>query len=295
MQVEGRRLTLSNLDKVLYPEAGFTKAQVLDYYRRVAPVMLPHLRGRPVTLKRFPEGVAAESFFEKRAPPHRPSWVATAKVVHKGDAIEFCVVDDVATLVWLANLAALELHPQLHVAEDPERPTVMVFDLDPGAPAGLLECCAVALRLREVLEDLGLRCFPKASGLKGLQLYVPLHSGASYDDTKAFSRGLAKVLERERPKEVVSRMRKDLRAGKVFIDWSQNDQIKTTVCAYSLRAHERPRVSAPVAWAEVEHALDAHDREGLVFEAEQVLARVRRHGDLFAQVATLKQELPALA
>jgi bifunctional non-homologous end joining protein LigD len=295
VQVDGRTLTLTNLAKVMYPATGFTKAQVIDYYQRVAPAMLPHLRGRPLTRVRYPHGVGDKFFFEKNKPAALPDWVKTAKVTHKGEAIDFVVCDDRATLVWLANLAALELHPQLHLADAPDRPTVVVFDLDPGLPAALRECCQVALWVREVLEAVGLRCWPKVSGGKGLQLYAPLNTPTTYEATKEFANAIARLLERQHPDDVLSKMSKELRKGKVFIDWSQNDQVKTTVAAYSLRAQPRPTASAPVTWDEVEAAVEAKDASALVFEAEAVLERVAERGDLFAPVATVKQKLPALA
>jgi bifunctional non-homologous end joining protein LigD len=293
--VDGRELTLSNLAKPMYPN-GFTKAQVIDYYQKVAPALLPHIRGRPLTRIRYPHGVGDKFFFEKNAPSHRPEWVKTARVKHKGDAIEFIVCDDRATLVWLANLAALELHPQLHLAAHPETPTLLVFDLDPGLPAALLECCDVALWVRDLLADLGLKCFPKVSGGKGMQVYAPLNTpGVTYEQTKSLSRGIAEALERSMPDRVVSKMAKVLRTGKVFVDWSQNDQVKTTVAVYSLRAQPTPKAGAPLAWKEVEATRDAGEASGLVFEADAVLARVVKLGDLFEPVAKLKQKLPSVA
>ena len=288
VEVEGRRLSLSNLDKVMYPAVGFTKGQVIDYYTRVAPALLPHLRVRPLTLKRYPNGVDGQYFYEKRCPSHAPEWVRTAEAF----GIEFVVCDDLPTLVWLANLADLELHPSLSRADDVMRPAVMAFDLDPGPPAGLAECCEVALILREALNRVGLECFAKTSGSKGIQVYVPLNvDDVDYDQgTKPLSKALARHLEGEHPQLIVSTQKKELRRGKVLIDWSQNDEHKTTVCVYSLRARERPTVSTPLDWAEVE----AGDPDALVFEADDVLARVEERGDLFAPVAELRQELPEL-
>jgi bifunctional non-homologous end joining protein LigD len=288
VEVEGRRLSLSNLDKVMYPAVGFTKGQLIDYYTRIAAVLLPHLRDRPLTLKRYPNGVEGNHFYEKRRPSHAPEWVRSAKAFD----IEYVVCDDVPTIVWLANLADLELHPSLSRADEIMRPAVMAFDLDPGAPAGLRECCEVALILREALGRVGLECFAKTSGSKGIQVYVPLNvDDVDYDDgTKPLSKALARHLEAQHPKLIVSSQKKELRRGKVLIDWSQNDEHKTTVCVYSLRARERPTVSTPLDWAEVE----AGDPDALVFEADDVLARVEEHGDLFAPVVELKQELPAL-
>jgi bifunctional non-homologous end joining protein LigD len=286
VEVEGRTLSLSNLGKIMYPAVGFTKGQVIDYYTRIAPALLPHLRDRPLTLKRYPNGVEGGYFYEKRCPSHAPDWVRHEVV----QGIDYCICDDLATLVWLANLADLELHPSLSFADDIDRPSVMAFDLDPGPPAGLAECCEVAYLLRDALEQLGLQSFAKTSGSKGIQVYVPLNvEGVDYDSgTKALSQALARHLEGRHPKLIVSQQRKELRRGKVLIDWSQNDKRKTTICVYSLRARERPTVSTPVAWEELE------DPEALVFEAGDVLGLVEEHGDLFAPVAELRQELPDL-
>jgi bifunctional non-homologous end joining protein LigD len=296
VDVDGRHLTLSNLSKVLYPEAGYTKGEVIDYYTRIAPVLLPHLRGRPLTLKRYPNGVEGPYFYEKQCPAHRPDWVRTAAVWsrHNARTIDFCLAEDVPTLVWLANLADLELHTSLALAADVAAPTILAFDLDPGPPATIVECARVALDLREVFDHLGLAAFPKTSGSKGMQVYVPLNTPATYAETKGFALGLAQLLERRRPDLVVSDMKKSRRTGKVLVDWSQNDEHKTTVCVYSLRARERPTVSTPVTWDEVEDALDAGDPAGLRFEAPEVLARVERMGDLFAPVVGEVQRLPAL-
>jgi bifunctional non-homologous end joining protein LigD len=293
-RVGGRELTLSNLDKVLYPEAGFTKAEVIDYYASIAPVLLAHLDGRPLTVKRWPDGVQAKSFFQKQAPAHRPDWVRTVTVPAERKPIDYLLVDDLPAIVWLANLAALELHTPLARAEAIERPTMLVFDLDPGEPATIVECCEVALRLQAMFENLGLECFAKTSGSKGLQLYVPLNTSAiTFEHTKQFAKAVAELLELEEPDLVVSRMTKTRRTGKVLIDWSQNDHRKTTVCVYSLRARERPTVSTPVEWQEVRATLDAGDPASLSFEAGQVLERVAERGDLFAPVLSLVQELPA--
>jgi bifunctional non-homologous end joining protein LigD len=296
VEVEGRALRLSNLDKVLYPEAGFTKAQVIDYYTRVAPVLLPHLEGRPLTLKRYPNGVEGKYFYEKECPSHRPDWVRTARVPIRSDgrSVNFCLADDLPTLVWTSNLADLELHTSMARAAAITQPTMMVFDLDPGAPAAVLECAEVALRLRRLLEPLGLESWVKTSGSKGLQVYVPLNVETSYEQTKPFALAVAQLLERESPELIVSRMRKDLRGGKVFVDWSQNDEHKTTVCVYSLRAKARPMVSTPLAWAEVEEAVEAQAADRLAFDWEAALARVDEHGDLFAPVLERRQTLPEL-
>jgi bifunctional non-homologous end joining protein LigD len=289
VEVGGRTLSLSNLDKVMYPEAGFTKGQVIDYYTRVAPVLLPHLRGRPLTMKRYPDGVEGKFFYEKQCPSHRPDWVLTAAIPTGRKTIDFCVCEDLPTLVWMANLADLELHPSLSLAAAIERPTVMAFDLDPGPPAGLAECCEVALLLREALGSLGLRAFPKTSGSKGIQVYVPLGGDeATYDDTKPLSNALARHLEAAHPQLIVSSQRKDIRRGKVLIDWSQNDEHKTTVSVYSLRARPRPTVSTPLGWDELD------DPAALTFEAGEVLERIERDGDLFGPVLELRQELPGL-
>jgi bifunctional non-homologous end joining protein LigD len=288
VEVEGRRLSLSNLDKVMYPQVGFTKGELIDYYTRVSPALLPHLRGRPLTLKRYPDGVEGEYFYEKNCPSHAPDWVRKERI----GGISYCVCDDLPTLVWAANLADLELHPSLSRTDDMSRPTLMAFDLDPGDGAGLAECCEVALILREALAQLGLDCYAKTSGSKGIQVYVPLNT----DDvdyrggTKLISNALARHLETQHRKLIVASQRKDLRAGKVLIDWSQNDEHKTTVCVYSLRARERPTVSTPLAWEELVRG----DPEELVFEAGDVLERVEEHGDLFGPVVELEQRLPEL-
>jgi len=292
VEVDGKQLSLSNLDKVMYPAVGFTKGHVIDYYTRVAPALLPHLRDRPLTLKRYPNGVDGGHFYEKQCPSHRPDWVRSEPVELSSKTIHFCVCDDLPTLVWLANLADLELHPSLSNVPEVERPSIMAFDLDPGEGTGLRECCEVALILRAALDQLGLESFAKTSGSKGIQVYVPLNvPGVDYDHgTKRLSQALARHLESAHPKLIVSSQRKDLRRNKVLIDWSQNDEHKTTVSVYSLRAREWPTVSTPLAWDEVEDG----DPDALVFEAEDVLARVEQHGDLFEPVANLKQQLPDL-
>lgn len=290
VDVEGRSLRLSNLGKVLYPGAGFTKGQVIDFYTRAAPWVLPHLRGRALTMRRYPNGVYEPHFFEKQRPSHAPEWVRSQAVSAGGKMIDFILCDDLATLVWLANLADLELHPSLALAHEPDTPTVLAFDLDPGPSTGLAECCEVAILLRETLDHLGLECVPKTSGSKGMQIYVPLNTPTDYAVTKPFAHGVAKVLQSQRPDRITSVMAKAERPGKVFIDWSQNDRHKTTVGVYSLRARERPTVSTPVSWEEVE----AGDSAALVFEAADVLERLEEHGDLFADVLELEQELPDL-
>jgi bifunctional non-homologous end joining protein LigD len=294
VQVEGRTLKLTNLDKVLWPGTGFAKRDVIEYLVHVAPVLLPHLEGRPLTLKRYPNGVEGQHFYEKQCPSHRPDWVRTARVPAGSKDITFCVAEDVATLVWLGNLADLELHTPMARAPDVRRPTMLVFDLDPGPPAGVVECCRVALWLRGMFDGLGLRSLAKTSGSKGLQVYVPLNGpGVTYDATKGFAKAVAELLEQAEPGLVVSRQTKALRPGKVLVDWSQNDEHKTTVCVYSLRARERPTVSTPVTWDEVEACARAQDAELLVFEARRVLERVARDGDLFADALSVVQALPA--
>ncbi|MGC4114877.1 MAG: non-homologous end-joining DNA ligase [Myxococcales bacterium] len=293
--IEGRRLALSNLDKVLYPKVGFTKAQVIDYYLRIAPALLPHLAGRPLTMKRYPNGVEGKFFYEKNCPRFRPPWVRTAAVWSEGNArdMDYCLAEDLPTLVWVANLADLELHTSLFKASDIGRPTLLAFDLDPGAPADIVQCCEVALLVRAFFDQLGLQAFPKTSGSKGLQVYVPLNvPGVTHQQTKAFARALAEELERRRPELVVSSMKKSLRVGKVLVDWSQNDEHKTTVCAYSLRAKDRPTVSTPVDWDEVGRCARSKKADLLVFDSAATLARVERRGDLFAPVLSLRQRLP---
>ena len=296
VEIQGRHLNLSNLQKVLYPAVGFTKKDVIDYYARIAPVMLPQLHDRALTRKRYPDGVDGEPFFEKNAPMHKPDWVKTVPVWsgHNRRTVNYILANDLATLVWLANLAALELHPSLALAKDIECPTVMVFDLDPGPPANIVQCCQVALWLREIFEHLGLQSFPKTSGSKGLQLYVPLNTATTFDQTKLFSHALAQLLEQDHRDLVVSDMKKNLRTGKVFVDWSQNDEHKTTIAVYSLRAREHPTVSTPVTWDEVEKCLKKKDAGLLVFETTDVIKRVEKMGDLFEPVLELKQKLPSV-
>jgi bifunctional non-homologous end joining protein LigD len=299
VEVDGRELKLTNLDKVLYPQAGFTKGEVVDYYAKVAAAMVPHLAGRAVTLRRFPEGVddLDAAFFEKRCPKHRPKWVKTTTVTAgpRSGKIDFCVCDGRPTLVWMAQLAAIELHPSLSLGRAPKRPTVLAFDLDPGPPADIVDCCRVALRLRELFGHFGVESFPKTSGSKGMQVYVPLNSKqVSYDTTKPFAKAIAQLLEKQTPDLVVSKMKKIEREGRVFVDWSQNHQSKTTIAVYSLRAREHPTVSTPLSWDEVTHAAENEDADSLVFEAGDVLQRIEERGDLFAPVLELEQELPEL-
>jgi bifunctional non-homologous end joining protein LigD len=294
LEVEGRKLAVSNLDKVLYPKAGFTKGELINYYIQIAPVLLPHLKDRPLTMKRYPNGVEAEFFYEKNCPTHRPKWVQTAKVWSEGNQrdMQYCLAQDLPTLVWAANLADIELHTSLSRKSNVARPTMMVFDLDPGAPADIVQCCQVGLWLREIMEGMKLKSWAKTSGSKGLQVYVPLNTAVSYDQTKELSRALAEHLESKHPQLVVSKMAKALRKGKIFVDWSQNDEHKTTICVYSLRAKEQPTASTPVTWEEVEKCAKKKNAKTLVFRCEQTLARVKKMGDLFAEVDTLKQKLP---
>jgi bifunctional non-homologous end joining protein LigD len=292
--VQGKKLPVSNLNKVLYPKAGFTKGQVIDYYIRIAPVLLPHLKDRPLTMKRYPNGVEAPFFYEKNCPAHRPKWVKTAKVWSEGNnrMMDYCLAQDLPTLVWAANLADLELHTSLARKRDVARPTMMVFDLDPGAPADIVQCCQVGLWLRELLAKMKLKSFAKTSGSKGLQVYVPLNTPVTFDQTKDLSRALAQLLEHEHRNLVTSNMSKSVRKGKVFVDWSQNDEHKTTICVYSLRAKAEPTVSTPVTWDEVANCLKKKKADLLKFRSDQTLTRVKKMGDLFASIEKLKQKLP---
>ncbi len=297
LELEGRTVKLSNPDKVLYPRSGFTKRDLVDWCVAIAPALLPHLHDRPLTLKRYPDGVEGKAFYEKQSPKHRPEWVQTTCVwsEHSKREIHYTLCQDLPTLVWLANLADLELHPSLARAPAIERPTALAFDLDPGAPASVVECCEVALALRELFEQLGLRAFAKTSGSKGLQVYVPLNDETTtYAATKPFAHAVADLLEQRHPSLVLARMAKAERGGKVFVDWSQNDEHKTTVSVYSLRAKATPSVSTPLAWDEVEACRENDDPALLAFGPEQVLARVAEHGDLFAEVLSLQQSLPEL-
>jgi bifunctional non-homologous end joining protein LigD len=300
VQVDGRQLTLSNLGKPLYPRAGFTKGQVIDYYTRIAPVLLPHLHGRPLTFKRYPDGVDGKFFFEKNAPSHAPAWVRRVRLPTPGSSkgreiTRFAVVDDLPTLVWAANLATLELHVPMWRIDPrgtPLDPDLMVFDLDPGPPATIVECCRVGLLLRDALAEDGLSGWPKTSGSKGMQVYVPLPAGASATRSSAYAKSLAQRLERDRPELVLSLMRKDLRGGKVFVDWSQNNAAKTTVAVYSLRARDRPSVSTPLRWDEVTATAAQGDPQALVFTSDEVLKRVEDAGDLFVPQDPPPQRLP---
>ena len=294
LRVGNRSLEVSRLEKVFYPETGFTKGDVISYYRDVAPALLPHLKGRAVTLKRYPDGVDGNFFYEKRCPPHRPEWIKTVTMRRKRDNkdIEYCELDTQAALVWAANLANLELHTSLARGRDVTRPTSLVFDLDPGAPADVVTCAEIALEIKEhVLEGAGLESIVKTSGSKGLQLYVPLNTKVTYQETSRFAHALALSLEKKSSR-VVSEMKKEVRKGKVFIDWSQNGIHKTTVSVYSLRARSRPTVSTPVTWDEIAGAVEAGDAQRLTFESHQVIARIQGQGDLFDPVRRLRQRLP---
>ena len=290
-EIGGRTLALSNLDKVLYPETGFTKGEVIDYYVRIAPVLLTHLGDRGITFRRFPNGVDGQSFFEKRCPSHRPEWVQTALGPgDSGGAIDYCRLAEVASLAWAANLAALELHAPMARGEDIESPTMVVYDLDPGAPAAMTECAEIGLLIRDVLAGIGLSCYAKTSGSKGLQVYLPLNAPHSHDHASSFALAVAQALEKAQPDLVVTTQAKAARTGKVLIDWSQNSRHKTTICVYSLRARPRPTVSTPVTWDEVAAAADGSP---LTFEAADVLQRVEELGDLFEPTLTEVQHLPA--
>jgi bifunctional non-homologous end joining protein LigD len=292
--VDGRTLELTHLDRVLYPEAGFTKADVLGYYARVADVLLPHLAGRPMTLKRYPNGVNGRHFYDKHC-RGAPPWVEVAPIwsERKGADIRFCRLEDTASLLWSVNLANLEMHPLLSVAPDFETPTFLVFDLDPGAPAGVLEAAEIALLLREMLRGVGLESWAKASGGSGVQVYAPLNSPVGFDETKAFARNVAEVLAARLPDRVVARADKRLRRGRVLVDWGQNDRHKSTVAAHSLRAKRAfPTVSAPLTWEELAAAVAARDERALLVSPQDALRRVDEHGDLFAPVLAVVQRLP---
>lgn len=294
LDIEGTPVPVTNVGKVFYPKTGFTKGDVIDYYIRVSPVLLPHLRDRPISLKRYPDGVEGFFFYEKQCPAHRPKWMKTTRVAKsEGGEIRYCVMNSLPALVWAANLADLELHTFLHRAPALEKPTALAFDLDPGAPADIVTCCRVGLMVRKIFDDAGLRSFPKTSGSKGLQVYIPLNTAVTYEKTKSAARTIAVELERAHPDLIISRMEKAARRGKVFVDWSQNDAKKTTVNAYSLRAREHPTVSTPVTWDEVESA--ARRKRPLVFESHEALERIETLGDLFAPVLSLSQKLPSFA
>jgi bifunctional non-homologous end joining protein LigD len=294
LKLKNRSIPVSNLEKVFYPESGFTKGQVIDYYVKVSPALLPHLKDRALTLKRYPDGVAGGFFYEKRCPAYRPNWIQTVPIWsdRHDDHVNYCMANDLPSIVWAANLGDLELHTLLAKGRKVDQPTTMVFDLDPGAPAGILDCAEVALWIKDYFDELKLQTFIKTSGSKGLQLYVPLNTAVTYDDTKPFARAVAERMEQEHPDRVVSKMEKRLRVGKVLVDWSQNDRHKTTVCVYSLRAKEQPTVSTPIQWDEVRQALKKKDANSLSFLWNEALERVEKHGDLFARVLKLKQKLP---
>jgi bifunctional non-homologous end joining protein LigD len=296
IELKGRRLSLSNLEKVLYPSCGFTKAHVQEYYRRISAFILPHLQDRALTLKRYPEGVDSPFFFEKRCPSHRPPWVRTAEIRRDdGELMTVCLVNDLETLLWVANLASLELHVPLARAASPETPDAMVFDLDPGEPANILHCARVALILRELLSRLGLTSRVKSSGQKGLHVLVPLNSpGVTFEDTKTFSRTVAVILEKNYPELVTAKMAREARKGKVFINWSQNDSSLTMICVYSLRAREKPYVSFPLDWGKLEQLAGAGDPERLQVLHDEAVRRAEETGDLFEEVLTKQQKLPHL-
>ena len=295
LDVGGTKVDVTNLDKIFYPKAGFTKGDVIDYYVRISSVLLPHLKERPITLKRYPDGVEGFYFYEKKCPDHRPEWVKTTKGAKpEGGDINYCVINDLPSLIWAANLADLELHTFLHKAPSIRRPTALAFDLDPGPPADIVLCCQVGLWLKALFDALKMESFAKTSGSKGLQVYVPINGPATYDKTKAFSHAIAELLESQSPDAVVSNMQKSRRAGKVLVDWSQNDDHKTTVNVYSLRAKDYPSVSTPVTWEEVETVVRTKDATSLQFVSKEVLKRVEKAGDLFAPVLSLKQKLPSL-
>jgi bifunctional non-homologous end joining protein LigD len=293
--VRGKQLKLTNTDKVLYPETGFTKGGVIAYYERIADVLLPHLKGRALTMKRYPNGVDEQFFFQKDAPKHRPDWIRTEPIWTRSNKrdVNFLTINSLPALLWIANLASLELHTTMSRAKTSKRPTMMVFDLDPGAPASIVECCQVALMLRELADELGLELYPKTSGSKGLQVYMPLNTPtASFEQTKPFALAVAQLLEQRHPDLVVSNMRRDLREGRILVDWSQNDDMKTTICVYSLRARSRPTVSTPVTWDEVTETAERGSPESLRFEWSDVLERVERFGDLFEPVLKKHLQLP---
>jgi bifunctional non-homologous end joining protein LigD len=299
VKVEGKKLTLSNLNKVLFP-SGFTKSQMINYYINVVPAIIPHLANRPLTLKRYPDGTTGDFFYEKECPYYRPQWLEVATVARDKKSakekdkkfINYCVIDSIESMVWILNLATIEFHTLLSHANDVERPTMMVFDLDPGAPADFKDCVWAALELREILHQMGLECFPKTSGGKGLHLYIPFNTKVHFDQTKVLAHALALLMEKKYPNRATANMSKAVRHGKIFIDWSQNDEHKTTVTPYSLRAKDKPMVSTPVTWKEIERFEKDKDLSRVQFEAEDVVKRVKKHGDLFSPVLELKQKLP---
>ena len=296
VEIGGRRLSLANLEKNLYPAPGFTKAQILEYYRQMARFILPHLQDRALTFKRYPEGVDQDYFFEKRCPPHHPAWVKTAQVLQDdGESRTVCLVSDLATLMWVENLASLELHVPLARTGSPETPDALVFDLDPGEPANILTCARVALIIRDLLLPLQLTGYVKTSGQKGLHVYVPLNRPeATFEDTKTFTRAVAEIMQKNYPDLVTAKMAKELRQGRVFINWSQNDAKKTMICVYSLRAREKPYVSFPLAWRELEELAGRQDPEKLQIIQGEAVARAEKQGDLFQEVLKKQQKLPHL-
>jgi len=295
LDVAGRQLTIRHLDRVVFPHTGKTKGELLDYYVRVADAMLPHLRDRLLHMHRYPEGVEGPRFWQKACPEHRPDWLPTVGVWSRDKQadIDYCVVNELAALLWAVNLGSIELHTSLHRTDDQQRPTTLAFDLDPGEGVGILECCEVALRLRELLVGVELRSYAKTSGSKGLQVHVPLNTDVGYAATKPLSRSIAELLETAVPEAIMSRMARSLRPGKVLVDWSQKTEHKSMVCAYSVRAKQRPTVSTPVEWKEIESALDAGNPDALVFEMADVLERAAELGDIFAPMLTARQELRA--
>ncbi len=296
LKVGSKKVEVSSLDKVFYPATGFTKGEVIDYYVNIGSVMLPHLKGRPVTLKRYPDGVEGSFFYEKQCPSHAPDWIHTTDVAKEnGEIIHYCVIDSMPALVWAANIANLEFHSFLHRGRALHRPTSLVFDLDPGEGTDIIQCCQVGLWIKDLFEAMDLQSFPKTSGSKGLQITVPLNSATTYDKTKPFAHAVAKALEQRFPEAVVEKMEKKLRKGRVLIDWSQNDDHKTTVCAYSLRAKTQPSISTPVTWDEVASAHKRKKASALTFDPATVLKRVEKHGDLLEPALKLRQKLPALS
>ena len=293
VQIDRHRLSVSNLDKPLFP-AGFTKGALIEYYVQIAPWMLPHLKNRPVTFKRYPEGVGAKPFFEKNCNAYRPPWVGTASIHYKpgSESVEHCLLHSRADLAWAANLAAIEIHVSLATAKKIHSPTMVVFDLDPGPGRDILDCCRVALMIRDLLEQVDLQCLIKSSGGKGLHLYIPMNTPTSYEQTQPFAKALAALLAHEHPDEITAVMAKSQRKRKIYVDWAQNMLHKTTVCAYSVRAREQPTVSAPLSFDEIERAISRRSAKGLVFEADAMLRRVEKVGDLFEPALKLKQRLP---
>jgi bifunctional non-homologous end joining protein LigD len=296
VEIAGRRLSLSNLKKDLFPPYGFTKADIMEYYLRIAKFILPHLKDRALTLKRYPEGAGRDFFFEKRCPSHRPAWVKTAEV-HRDDeeSMTVCLVNDLETLIWVENLASLELHVPLAMAGSPETPDSMVFDLDPGERTNTLDCARVAMILRDLLSQLHLTSYLKTSGKKGLHVYVPLNlKETTFEETKTFSKAVAEIMQKNYPDLVTAKMAKEYRKTRVFINWSQNDASKTMVCVYSLRAREKPTVSFPLLWKELENSEEQGNPEKLQVIPSKAVSRAEKEGDLFREVIVKKQKLPYL-